>query len=606
MLLPAPFFTYLSRTFFRPCRVTSFALTLGALGLSLSVLGCAPSVSQDPRATPEMASGWTAKPLVSASQAMVVAAHPLAVEAALDMIKKGGTAVDGAIAAQLVLGLVEPQSSGIGGGGFMLVYAPEDQKVLSYDGRETAPALAGEDLFLRADGSKMQFFEAIVGGRAVGVPGLLRLLDKAHSKHGHLAWAELFEPAITLAENGFPLGQRLYTLLKKDKYLFFDPAARAYFYQENGAPFPVGHILKNPAYAQTLRQVAQGGADSFYFGQIADRMIDKVRNHPVNPGTLRFDDLLSYQALERPALCRPYLSFDVCGMGPPSSGGVTVLQILGLLEQFDANNLSPTSVSFAHLLAEAGKLAFADRNAYVADPAFEKVPLESLLAPAYLIGRQTLIQKDQALKTPVEPGGPFLFGQKPPADSGDFGLSTTHMSLVDDRGQVVSMTTSIENAFGARQMVGGFLLNNQLSDFSFLPEKDGLKIANRVAPGKRPRSSMAPMIVLDRQTKAPVLAIGSPGGSRIIGYVAKALVDILKMGKPLDQALAEGHIVNRNGTTELERTADTAFLQKRLESLGHDVELKDMTSGLHALRLTKSGLLEGAADPRREGIAKGF
>ncbi len=567
---------------------------------------CAPTTQIDHRATPESGGKRVEKVLVRAPQAMISVANPLAAEAGLKILKQGGSAIDAAIAAQMVLNLVEPQSSGIGGGGFLLVYDPDSKDLITYDGRETAPSKATPSLFIKDDGQKMGFFEAAVGGRAVGTPGLVHMLETAHQKHGALKWSRLFDDAIALSESGFPVSERLHSLVKKDRFLKTDSTARAYFYQDDGNPLPVGHVLKNLEFAETLRQIQTGGSPSFYLGQIADKIVDKVKSHKDNPGLLSFADLQSYTTANRKPVCLDYRSYQVCGMAPPSSGGLSVLEILGLIEQYDLNNDTKPTIDRTHLLAEASKLAFSDRNEFIADPDFVKVPTTQLLSKSYLTGRQTLILDNKTLETPVPSGGPFLYSQRYAPDDTEHGLSTTHMSIVDQNGMVVSMTTSIENAFGSRQMVGGFLLNNQLTDFSFLPEKDGVAVANRVQPRKRPRSSMAPTIVFNKTTGKPVLAIGSPGGSRIIGYVAKSLIHVLDDNLPLNTAVSSGHITNRNGATELEKGTEAEEHKAKLEALGHQVKLKDMTSGLHAVQILDDGNLVGSADPRREGVTLGY
>lgn len=432
------------------------------------------------------------------------------------------------------------------------------------------------------------------------------MLKQAHRKYGRMDWELLFNDAINLAENGFNVSERLHKLVSADRFLKTDPTARTYFYNKDGMAHPVGYLLKNPEFANTLRQIQNGGIESFYIGQLGDRIVDKVQTHPDNPGLLGSDDLLLYRSVERDPVCLDYRQYKVCGMAPPSSGGLTVLQTLGLIEQYDRNNDPKPTIDRNHLYLEASKLAFADRNHYIADPDFVEVPTQQLLSKSYLIGRQTQIQHDRVVTTPAEPGGPFMFSRKWANDDSEHGLSTTHMSIVDADGMVVSMTTSIENAFGSRQMVGGFLLNNQLTDFSFMPSKNGLPVANRVEAGKRPRSSMAPTIVLDRTTQKPVLAIGSPGGSRIIGYVTRNLMSILDDGLNLDKALARGHLTNRNGASELEQGTGAEQQKAKLERLGHSVKIKEMTSGLHAVRILPDGTLQGAADPRREGVAIGY
>ncbi|MGF1594329.1 MAG: gamma-glutamyltransferase [Kiloniellaceae bacterium] len=530
---------------------------------------------------------------------MVAAANPLASEAGMAMLRQGGSAVDAAIAAALVLGLVEPQSSGIGGGAFLLHYDAESRGVAAYDGRESAPANADESLFLDAGGEPMPFWDAVVGGRSVGTPGLLRMLELAHRDHGRLPWRDLFQPAIRLAEAGFPVSPRLHGLIAADRYLKRYPATAAYFHDDAGTPLPVGTLLRNPDYADTLRGVAAGGADAFYRGPVAVDIAAAVQGAHDNPGRLNALDLRRYQAKRRAALCLPYRRWVVCGMPPPTSGGVAVLQILKLLERFDLAALPPGSAEAVHLVAEASRLAFADRDHFLADSDFVAVPLERLLDPGYLAARSALIdpaasmgRADAGLESrqaasPAQPNPP----------------STSHLSVVDRDGNAVSMTASIESAFGARLMVRGFLLNNELTDFSFRPSVDGQPVANRVEAGKRPRSSMAPTLVLDRQGRF-VMAIGSPGGSRIIAYTAKAVVAALDWNLTMQEAVALPNFANRNGATDLEAGTSIVAAEAALRALGHEVNLIEMTSGLHGIRRGARGL-EGGADPRREGAVLG-
>ena len=527
---------------------------------------------------------------------VVVAANPLAAEAGMAMLRQGGSATDAAIATALVLGLVEPQSSGIGGGAFLLHYAAEGSAVSAYDGRESAPARADEALFLKADGTPMAFWEAVVGGRAVGTPGLLRMLELAHRDHGRLPWADLFQPAIRLAEQGFAVSPRLHELIAADKYLKRYPETAAYFHNAAGDPLPVGSLLKNQAYADTLRAVAAGGADAFYKGAIAVDIATRVRSVDDNPGRLSYSDLARYQAKRRDPVCLPYRQLTVCGMPPPTSGGVAVLQILKLLEPFDLAALEPASPEAIHLVAEASRLAFADRNRFLADSDFVPVPVEALLDPAYLAARAALIDPTTSLGE----AAPGLDSQQAHSPAQPNPPSTSHLSVVDGEGNAVSMTASIESAFGARLMARGFLLNNELTDFSFRPVVDGQPVANRVQPGKRPRSSMSPTLVLDRRGRF-VMAIGSPGGSRIIGYTAKAIVAALDWNLTMQQAVALPNFVNRNGATDLEEGTAVVENKDAFEDLGHEVNIRGMTSGLHGIRRTEAGL-EGGADPRREGV----
>ena len=536
---------------------------------------------------------------VLAERHMVAAAHPLAAEAGREILRAGGSAVDAAIAVQAVLGLVEPQSSGIGGGAFLLHYQGDSGAVAAYDGRETAPAAVRQDLFLNPDGNPKGFFEAVVGGASVGVPGVIRMLELAHKEHGRLPWAELFQPAIALAEEGFAVTQRLHDLISADPYLATFPETRRYFYLPDGKALPVGHRLRNPDYAESLRLIAIQGADGFYSGPIAEAIVARVRSAPRNPGLMTLEDLAAYQAKERPALCRPYRQYEVCGMPPPTSGGIAVLQILGLLERFDLAQAGPESVEGWHLLAEAGRLAFADRNAYVADSDFVNVPLGRLLARNYLRSRSLLIDPERSLGE-AKPGD---VGQRAAIQRQTEPPSTTHFSIVDGEGNAISMTSSVENVFGSRLMAGGFILNNQLTDFSFRSEIDGRPVANRIEPGKRPRSSMAPALVLD-EDGGLYLAIGSPGGSRIIGYVAKGLVGVLDWDLDVQSAISLPNLTNRNGATDLEAGTRLEALAEALEALGHEVDQRDLNSGLHGIRVTDEGL-EGGADPRREGVALG-
>ncbi|MEC9347294.1 MAG: gamma-glutamyltransferase [Pseudomonadota bacterium] len=529
----------------------------------------------------------------------IAAAHPLAAEAGMSVLRQGGSAVDAAIAVQAVLTLVEPQSSGIGGGAFMLFRDAASGRIEAWDGRETAPAAATGSLFLDDDGKPLGFFEAVVGGRAVGVPGVLRMLADAHAAHGRLPWAELFTSAIHLAETGFRVSQRLHFLLERDRHLASQPAAAAYFYDADGAAWPVGHRLRNPALAATLRQIAADGADALHSGPLAEAIVAAVRTHS-SPGLLTLEDLAGYRAKLRQPVCIDYRQWSVCGMPPPTSGGVTVGQILGLLRGFDPADLAPGTTKGVHLVSEAARLAYADRGAWLADSDFVAVPVEGLLDDAYLARRAAAIDPDRAMGV-AEAGDPLRHGAIPPTGRDLNQPSTTHFSIVDAAGNVVSMTASVENAFGSRLLVGGFLLNNQLTDFSFEPtEADGTAVANRVEAGKRPRSSMSPTIVLNRDGSFR-LAIGSPGGSRIIGYVAKTLVAVLDDGLPVQEAVGLPHHVNRNGPLELEDGSPLTALAPALRKLGHEVRTTTLNSGLHGIEFV-DGQWRGGADPRREGV----
>jgi gamma-glutamyltranspeptidase/glutathione hydrolase len=571
-------------------------------------LVAAEQVWADAAATqPEVGTGRSAQRLARAEHEMVAAANPHAAQAGAAILAAGGSAVDAAIAMQLVLNLVEPQSSGIGGGAFLLYYDAAAGTVETYDGRETAPAAARPELFVNPDGTLPDYLEALVGGRSVGVPGLVRMLEAAHRAHGRLAWAKLFEPAIALAEAGFAISPRLNRLADTVPTLARIAPTAAYFLDPAGGAKPVGSILRNRAFAATLRVIAAGGAEAFYRGPIAADIAAAVHGAPVNPGLLAESDLATYAAKLRAPVCLAYRGHRVCGMGPPSSGGVTVLQILGLLAAFDLSALDPDSVEAVHLFAEASRLAYADRDRYLADPDFVAVPSAGLIDPRYLAARAALIDPDHAAAqaTPGRPPGA-------PEHGWQSGLSpelpaTSHLSVIDRDGNAAALTTSIEFAFGSALMVRGFLLNNQLTDFSFAPERDGRPVANRVEPGKRPRSSMAPTLVFDAHGRLE-LVLGSPGGARIICYVAKTLIAVIDWELDLQAAVELPHRCNRNGATEVERGTALERLRESLEARGHRVTVRDMNSGVHAIRLDRSGrraVLYGAADPRREGVALG-
>jgi gamma-glutamyltranspeptidase / glutathione hydrolase len=502
---------------------------------------------------------------------MVAAAHPFAAQAGADVLKRGGSAMDAAVAVQMMLGLVEPESSGIGGGAFLLYWSESEKKLRSYDGRETAPAAAKPDRFLN-DGKPMGFIEAAVGGRSVGVPGVLRMLELAHRRHGRLPWSELFDAAIRAADEGFTPTAKLRAALERESHLREDPAARRVYYS--------GERVVNREYADTLRLIARGGAQVFYEGDVAKDLVLAVRTH-AQPGDLTEDDLRAYRAIEREPVCGPYRALRVCSMGPPSSGGVAVLQILGLLERTHFARAPPQSADALHFFAEAGELAYADRARYLGDPGFVTVPVNRLLSKSYLDNRAKLIS-ERAM---------------PLAPPGDHEAGTSHFSIVDAQGNIVSMTTTIEAAFGSRVMVRGFLLNNQLTDFDFMPGG-----ANAVAPGKRPRSSMAPTVVF--QKDEPSLVVGSPGGSMIINYVAKALVGTLDWGLDMQAAIELPNFGSRNGPTLLEQGSRYEALAPYLLQRGHQVETIVLTSGLHGIQRIRGGW-RGGADPRRDGAVKG-
>lgn len=566
---------------------------------SLTLLA-APVLAQTLAPAPEAPTGRTSRSVGTAARDMVAAANPLAAQAGRDILARGGSAVDAAVAVQLVLNLVEPQSSGIGGGAFMIFW--DGKTMATLDGRETAPAAAKPERFLGSDGKPMKFYEAVVGGRSVGVPGTLRLLESAHRNWGKLPWPQVIEPAARLAEEGFAISPRLNGLLTQEKYLQNDPVARAYFYDADGKPKAVGTVLKNPAFAQTLRTIADKGADAFYTGEIAQDIVATVSGHATNPGDMTLEDLKGYKVQEREALCGNYRTYRICGMGPPSSGQVAVQQIMGILETQDMASMKP-GPDAVHWIAEAGRLAYADRALFLADPAFVSVPVKGLTDPGYLKSRAALIDPNRSMGK-AKPGDPpfqktFLWGA---SDGIEFG--TSHISIVDRDGNAVSMTTTIEDGFGARLMTkSGFLLNNELTDFSFATTEDGKPIANRVEAGKRPRSSMAPTIVLDGSGKLHAV-VGSPGGSLIINYVAKTLVGILDWKLDPQSAADLPNTGSRNGPTELEAGTEAEGWKAALEAKGHEVKLIDQNSGIHAIVVTPSGLI-GGADSRREGVAIG-
>ncbi len=532
---------------------------------------------------------------------MVAAANPLAVEAGARVLREGGTAADAMVAVQAVLGLVEPQSSGLGGGAFLVWYDADSGELTTLDGRETAPLAATPTLFQDESGEPLGFFDAVVGGRSVGTPGTPALMQAAHDKWGKADWASLFADAIEHAEGGFTVSPRLAELVAGDAdRLRRFRAAEAYFFPD-GEPIQAGDILVNADYAATLRSLAAEGAEAFYTGPIASDIVATVRTAPGNPGVLSATDLALYEAKERPAVCAAYRGRDVCGMGPPSSGALTVGQILGMLDSYDLAALGPNSPAAWRLIGDASRLAFADRGLYMADSDYVPMPTEGLVDPDYLALRAELLSGDDALPE-ILPGDPEWDHATDwaPDESIEF-PSTSHISIVDADGNALSMTTTIENGFGSRLFVRGFLLNNELTDFSFRTHSDNRPIANRVEPGKRPRSSMSPTIVM--ADGAPSLVIGSPGGSRIIGYVAQAIIAHADWGMDVQQAVSMPHAVNRFGTFDLEAGTDAEALAGPLAAMGYEVNSRDLTSGLHAIAVGDT--LRGGADPRREGIAMG-
>ena len=564
------------------------------LGAFLVVLACV--------VIPSVPDGAESTPPARTKTAMIAAANSHAARAGQEILAAGGSAIDAAIAAQMVLGLVEPQSSGIGGGGFLLHYNATTGAIESFDGRETAPASATGNLFRKSDGELMSWPEAASGGLSVGVPGLLRMLELVHRRHGRLPWASLFEPAIQLAQAGFAVSPRMAELVAGNKDLADFPAARAYFFAD-GESLAAGTHLVNPDYAATLRTVAAGGADAFYYGEIAADIAAAVQSAVRNPGTMTLADIESYEARQRPPICAAYRLYAVCGMGPPSSGGLTTLQILGLIERFDIATAGANSLEAVHVIAEASRLAFADRALFMADSDFAPVPVDGLLDRTYIAERSALIRLDKSMGKASAGAPPGSNRRAYAMQSREHGESTSHLSVIDAAGNAVSFTTSIERPFGSRLLVRGFLLNNQLTDFSFRSEENGQPVANRVEAGKRPRSSMAPALVFGPDGDL-LLAMGSPGGSRIIGYVTLALIASLDWQMNPQAAVSLAHHVNRNGATELEVGTLLEALAPELEALGHEIKIRALTSGLHGVRVTADGL-EGGADPRREGFALG-
>lgn len=551
---------------------------------------------------PELTSKVTSKQSITADHYMVAAANPLATQAGYQVLKDGGNAADALVAVQTVLGLVEPQSSGLGGGAFLVYYDAKSKSITTFDGRETAPLGVRPELFQDENGKPLKFYDAVVGGRSVGTPGTVKLLATMHDNYGKKSWADLFQPATKLATEGFIVSERLATSIAKDKErLSRYPDTKAYFFTEDGEPLTQGSKLKNQAYADTLKTLAKEGEEAFYQGEIAKDIIAKITGIKENPGYLAQIDFSNYNVIQRDTTCAPYRQYSICGMGPPSSGALTVGQILGISSHFDLEKMGPSDPTAWQIIGDASRLAFADRGRYMADSDFVPVP-EGLLDQDYLASRASLITKGTALEK-VSAGEPPWNSKMALADDQSIEFpSTTHLVIVDKEGNVISMTSTVENGFGSRVMSNGFILNNELTDFSFRTHKNGYPIANRVEPGKRPRSSMAPTIVM--KNGQPYMAVGSPGGSRIIGYVAKTLIAHLDWGMDIQQAIDMPHLVNRFGTYDLEKGTTAKDFKQPLESMGFKVNVRDLNSGLHAI-LFENGKLIGAADPRREGIALG-
>ncbi len=621
----------MSNTFYRT-HLSHLSCTVSAVLL----VACAAVPSPaDAQTQPELPSGWTPKEIVYTKREMVSAANPFAVKAGADILAAGGNAWDANIATQMVLNLVEPQSSGIGGGAFMVSYKSSTKKVDTWDGRETAPLAATPNLFIGADGRPLSFVAAVIGGRSVGTPGLLRALEASHKENGKLAWATLFEPAIKLSEEGFAISPRLFIALGgANAELKKTENAGAYFFNADGTPKAVGTVIKNPAFAATLRAVASGGADAFYKGAIADAIVAKVKAHPSNAGLLEAPDMQAYKAIKREPVCGMYRGrWRICGMNMPSSGPATVLATLGILENFNVAGLKPDSVEAVHLISEAYRLAYADRALYMADPDFICVPVEGLIDKGYLRQRSTFINLNKSIGVPTA-GAPLGCGKttsSPQMEDNEAG--TSHLSIVDAEGNAISMTTTIESAFGSHQFVNGFLLNNQLTDFNFAPtDASGKAVANRLEPGKRPRSSMAPVMVFDMANDGKLHAVvGSPGGSNIIQYVTKTLVGLLDWNLDIQQAINLGNFgAQTSATTSLERASSVKDLGPGLTALGHTVSVIDINSGIHGVTTIRKIVPQfsqtsapsaprpglgafvkplsgwaGGADPRREGTSAG-
>lgn len=583
---------------------------------ALLLLGSSASIqAYDAAIAPEAASGLTATSVFQAQTFAVAAANPLATEAGYQILKAGGSAVDAAIAVQAMLTLVEPQSSGIGGGAFLLLSS--EQGIQAFDGRETAPAKVTGDLFLNEEGEPLAFMDAAASGRSVGVPGLLKMLELAHQQHGVLDWADLFEPTIKLAEEGFPVSARLHTLLESETHLREDPLAAAFYYRD-GEALPEGYILKNPALAAILRQIAEQGAQAFYQGDIADDMVNRVQQHPTGGGVITHEDLLAYQPAIREPICTSWKRYAVCGFPPPSSGHLTIMQMLGMLEYLPVNQpieQGKQSVDWLHQFIEVARLSFADRALFIADPDFVEAPggdWSNLLNPNYLAARAALVGSESMGSGGAQAGNPqaFVTAYAPQPDQPEYG--TSHISIVDGIGNALAMTTTIEAAFGSRiladggtGLTGGYLLNNELTDFSFRPEDaEGRLIANRVEPGKRPRSSMSPTLVFDAETGEWVASLGSPGGAAIIHYTARSLIALLDWQLAPSNVVELPHAVTLGGPVWLETGGFSAETLSALEALGHDVSERELTSGIQLLIQSAEGIT-GAADPRREGQVMG-
>lgn len=548
---------------------------------------------------PEQGTGLTAQKLVEAKEFMAASANPWATQAGYEVLKRGGSAADALVAMQTTLSLTEPQSSGLGGGAFLVYWDNQAKKLTTFDARETAPKAATPELFLDEQGKPLEFMAAVVGGRSVGVPGVPKLLEDVHKRYGKLAWGSLFDLPVKLAEEGFEVSPRMAKSIEQNaQSLARYPQTAAYFLPE-GKPLAAGTLLKNQPFAQSVRLLAKEGSAPFYHGKPAQEMVKTITGAVDNPGQITLADFKNYRVIERTPVCAPYREFEICGMGAPSSGGIALGQIFGILQQQNLNAMGAENIHSWRWLGEASRVAFADRDRYVADPDFVNVPLKALLNQDYLKQRADAVRASEKAAEKVEAGqfnAKYAQGRAPELPS------TSHISIVDKYGNVASMTTSIENAFGSTLMANGYLLNNELTDFAFNPAANGQTVANSVAGGKRPRSSMAPTIVM--KNGAPYMAVGSPGGSRIIGYVAKTLVAHIDWGMDIQTAISLPNMLNRGSAYEIEQDTAAAGKAAALEQLGYKVQVRDLNSGVQGIVIGKSGL-QGGADPRREGKVMG-
>jgi gamma-glutamyltranspeptidase / glutathione hydrolase len=535
-----------------------------------------------------------------AVNATVSAADPRAAEAGQEILRRGGSATDAAIAMMLTLNIVEPHNSGIGGGGFLMHHDGRTGVLESIDGRETAPAAARPDRFMGADGNPLSFRDAWPGGYSVGVPGNVRLAWEAHRKWGKLPWAELFQPAIRLAEQGFEVRQRLDTAMKAVAPVWADfPEIQKYFWID-GKPAPMGTILKNPPLAALFRRIAAEGPDAFYLGDNARMVADTVSKAPKNPVPMTEADLAAYQAKPRKPVCGPYHGYTICGMGPASAGGITVLQVLGMVERFPLAKWGKDDPRSWHVIGEAMQLAYADRDNWLGDPEFVSVPISGLIDPGYLRQRSALISMGRALnvyRPGTPPGAEKRTAALPQPESG-----TSHFVAVDRNGDIAAWTSTIESFFGSQLVANGVILNNELTDFSFTPEKDGAPVANRVEPGKRPLSSMSPTIVYDA-AGTPVFTIGAAGGRTIIMQVAKALIAHFDWGLSAQDSIALGfEFFDRDGLV-LEQGTSLEAMKAPLEKMGHKVSISRFGLKANAAERTADGHWVGAADPRSPGVS---